>query len=161
LKHIEKKEEVLYNMFNKVILIGRLTAKPEIKYTNSGNAVTNFDLAVQRTFKNPATDDYDVDFISCVAWTKTAEVLANYTDKGHKIGVSGRLEIRKWTWEALGGTVNRYATEVIVEEVVFLESKPKEEKPKDGLTPEERKQLEALNRKMEAERQAAKDNLPF
>ena len=148
-------------MFNKVILIGRLTAKPEIKYTNSGNAVTNFDLAVQRTFKNPATDDYDVDFISCVAWTKTAEVLANYTDKGHKIGVSGRLEIRKWTQEVDGATVNRYATEVIVEEVVFLESKPKEEEQKGGLTPEERKQLEALNRKVEARRQAAKDDLPF
>ena len=148
-------------MFNKVILIGRLTAKPEIKYTNSGNAVTNFDLAVQRTFKNPATDDYDVDFISCVAWTKTAEVLANYTDKGHKIGVSGRLEIRKWTQEIDGNTVNRYATEVIVEEVVFLESKPKKEEPEDGLTEEERKQLEELNAKVKARRKQNEDNLPF
>jgi len=148
-------------MFNKVILIGRLTAKPELKYTNSGNAVTNFDLAVQRTYKNPTTDEYDVDFISCVAWMKTAEVLAHYTDKGHKIGVSGRLEIRKWTQEVDGGTVNRYATEVIVEEVVFLESKPKKEEPKDGLTAEERKMLEELDAKVKAKRKQYKDNLPF
>lgn len=148
-------------MFNKVILIGRLTAKPEIKYTNSGNAVTNFDLAVQRTYKNPTTDEYDVDFISCVAWTKTAEVLANYTDKGHKIGVSGRLEIRKWTQEVDGHAVNRYATEVIVEEVVFLESKPKKEEQGDGLTEEERKQLEELNAKVKAKRKQNENNLPF
>lgn len=147
-------------MFNKVILIGRLTAKPELKYTNSGNAVTNFDLAVQRTYKNPTTDEYDVDFISCVAWTKTAEVLANYTDKGHKIGVSGRLEIRKWIQEVDGGSINRYATEVIVEEVVFLESKPKKE-PEDGLTEEERKQLEELNRKIKGKRKQNENNLPF
>ena len=148
-------------MFNKVILIGRLTAKPELKYTNSGNAVTNFDLAVQRTYKNQVTDEYDADFISCVAWTKTAEVLANYTDKGHKIGVSGRLEIRKWTQEVDGGTVNRYATEVIVEEVVFLESKPKKEEPEDGLTEEERKQLEELNAKIKGKRKQDENNLPF
>jgi len=148
-------------MFNKVILIGRLTAKPELKYTKSGNAVTNFDLAVQRTYKNPTTDEYDVDFISCVAWMKTAEVLAHYTDKGHKIGISGRLEIRKWTQEVDGGTINRYATEVIVEEVVFLESKPKKEEPKNGLTEEERKLLEELNAKTKAKRKQYEDNLPF
>jgi single-strand DNA-binding protein len=148
-------------MFNKVILIGRLTAKPELKYTNSGNAVTNFDLAVQRTYKNPTTDEYDVDFISCVAWTKTAEVLAHYTDKGHKIGVSGRLEIRKWIQEVDGGSINRYATEVIVEEVVFLESKPKKEEPKSGLTEEERKMLEELNAKVKAKRKQDENNLPF
>ena len=148
-------------MFNKVILIGRLTAKPELKYTNSGNAVTNFDLAVQRTYKNPTTDEYDVDFISCVAWTKTAEVLANYTDKGHKIGVSGRLEIRNWIQEVEGGTVKRYATEVIVEEVVFLESKPKKEVEEDGLTEEERKKLEELNAKMKKRRKQNEEDLPF
>jgi len=148
-------------MFNKVILIGRLTAKPELKYTKSGNAVTNFDLAVQRTYKNPTTDEYDVDFISCVAWMKTAEVLAHYTDKGHKIGVSGRLEIRKWTQELDGATVNRYATEVIVEEVVFLESKPKKEEPADGLTAEERKLLEELDAKVKARRKQNENNLPF
>ena len=148
-------------MFNKVILIGRLTAKPELKYTKSGNAVTNFDLAVQRTYKNPTTDEYDVDFISCVAWMKTAEVLAHYTDKGHKIGVSGRLEIRKWTQEVDGGSINRYATEVIVEEVVFLESKPKKEEPEDGLTAEERKMLEELDAKVKAKRKQNENNLPF
>jgi len=148
-------------MFNKVILIGRLTAKPELKYTNSGNAVTNFDLAVQRTYKNPTTDEYDVDFISCVAWAKTAEVLANYTDKGHKIGVSGRLEIRNWIQEVEGGTVKRYATEVIVEEVVFLESKPKKEVEEDGLTEEERIKLEELNAKMKKRRKQNEEDLPF
>jgi len=148
-------------MFNKVILIGRLTAKPELKYTNSGNAVTNFDLAVQRTYKNPTTDEYDADFISCVAWAKTAEVLANYTDKGHKIGVSGRLEIRNWIQEVEGGTVKRYATEVIVEEVVFLESKPKKEVEEDGLTEEERIKLEELNAKMKKRRKQNEEDLPF
>jgi len=148
-------------MFNKVILIGRLTAKPELKYTNSGNAVTNFDLAVQRTYKNPTTDEYDADFISCVAWAKTAEVLANYTDKDHKIGVSGRLEIRNWIQEVEGGTVKRYATEVIVEEVVFLESKPKKEVEEDGLTEEERIKLEELNAKMKKRRKQNEEDLPF
>ena len=77
--------------------------------------------------------------------------------------MSGRLEIRKWTQEVDGGTINRYATEVIVEEVVFLESKPKKEEPKDGLTAEERKMLEELNAKIKARRKQdpVKEDLPF
>lgn len=103
---------------NKVILIGRLTANPELKTTQSGVAVTSFTIAVDR----PATKDgkKETDFINIVAWRKTAEFVSKYFSKGSAIIVCGSIQTRSWK-DADGKT--RYATEVVASEVSFAESK--------------------------------------
>lgn len=78
-------------MLNKTILIGRLTADPELRYTPNGVAVSNFTLAVDRAYKKDETD-----FIDCVAWRKAAEALASNMQRGCMVAVDGRLEIDKW-----------------------------------------------------------------
>mgnify|MGYP003595167289 CR=1 FL=1 len=98
---------------------GRLTRDPEIKNTTTGKAVANFTLAVDRRFKNQ-DGQKEADFINCQAWGKTAEVLGQYTQKGSRIGVVGRLQVR--SYDAQDGT-KRWVTEVIVDELEFLESK--------------------------------------
>ena len=103
---------------NKVILIGNLTKDPELRTTQSGKAVTAFNMAVQRKFRNDS-GDYDADFISCIAWGKTAEFISQYFKKGNKIGVVGSIQTR--TYEKDGRKV--YVTEVNVEEAEFVESK--------------------------------------
>ena len=104
---------------NKWTGTGRLTRDPEIKNTTTGKAVANFTLAVDRRFKNQ-DGQKEADFINCQAWGKTAEVLGQYTQKGSRIGIVGRLQVR--SYDAQGGT-KRWVTEVVVEELEFLESK--------------------------------------
>ena len=101
---------------NKVVLIGRLTKDPELKFASTGTAVTTFTVAVNRRFKREGQQD--ADFIPVVVWGKQAESTANYMSKGKLIGISGRIETR--SYEAKDGT-RRYVTEVIAEEVSFLE----------------------------------------
>lgn len=104
--------------YNKVILIGRLVKDAEVKYVSSGKAVATFTLAVDRpTAKG---EQKEADFINCVAWDKTGETIGNYTQKGSKILVDGRLQIR--SYEAKDGG-KRYATEVIVGRMEFLDTK--------------------------------------
>jgi single-strand DNA-binding protein len=102
-------------MMNVSILQGRLVAEPEMKYTPNGVAVLNFSLAVNRTFTKEGQPD--VDFIDCVAWQKTAEVMANHLTKGRQINIQGRLQKRNY--DAQDGT-KRYVTEVVVERMHFL-----------------------------------------
>ena len=100
---------------NKVILTGRLTQTPELKTTNTGASVLQFSLAVRRSFKN--TDgEYDTDFINCVAWRQTAELIAKYFAKGDGITISGAIQTRKYT--AKDGS-DRKAVEVVVGEIEF------------------------------------------
>lgn len=106
---------------NKVILIGRTTKDTEIRYTQSGKAVATFTLAVDRRFKQDGQPQ--ADFIPCVAWGKTAEVAGKYLAKGNRCGVEGRIQIR--SYEAQDGS-KRYVTEVVVEQLEFLESKKKD-----------------------------------
>ena len=108
---------------NKVLLIGRLTASPELRYTTNNTAVTSFTLAVNRNFKNE-TGNYDADFINIVAWNKKAELINEYVTKGDLIGVFGRLQVRSYQNER---GENRRVTEVVLEEIEFLKNKPKEE----------------------------------
>jgi single-strand DNA-binding protein len=104
---------------NKVVLIGRLTKDPELKFTpGTGTAVTTFTLAVDR--RTSKDGQREADFVSIVAWNKTAELVANYMSKGSLMGVSGRIQVRNY--EAKDGT-KRYVTEVVADEVQFLESK--------------------------------------
>ncbi|KRQ85966.1 Single-stranded DNA-binding protein ssb [Caloramator mitchellensis] len=103
---------------NKVILIGRLTRDPEIRYTaGTGIAVTTFTLAVDRPYIGQS-GQREADFIPVVCWRKLAELVANNLTKGRLIAVSGSIQTRKY--QAQDGT-NRYATEVIADEVKFLD----------------------------------------
>ena len=106
-------------MINRVVLVGRLTKDPELRYTPNGVAVCTFTLAVNRPFTNQQ-GDREADFINCVAWRGTAENLANYQKKGNLIGIDGRIQTR--SYEGNDGK-RRYVTEVVCESVQFLEPK--------------------------------------
>ena len=106
-------------MLNKIILIGRLTDDPELRYTANGTAVSNFTLAVQRSFKNK-NGGYDADFIDIVVWRKQAETCANHLGKGRLVAVDGRLQIR--SYETDEGYKRRVA-EVVASDVRFLDYK--------------------------------------
>jgi single-strand DNA-binding protein len=100
-------------MLNRVILIGRLTRDPELKYTTNGTAVATFSLAVNRKFNRDETD-----FIDVVAWRGLAENCANYLGKGRMAAVEGRLQVR--TYENKEGQ-KRKVTEVVADDVRFLD----------------------------------------
>lgn len=107
-------------MLNKIVLQGRLCKDPELRYTQSGTAVTSFTLAVDRDSKNKETGERPVDFIDCVAWRNTAEFAANYFSKGRMAVVEGRLQIRDWT-DKDGN--KRKSAEVLVGNLYFGDSK--------------------------------------
>lgn len=105
-------------MINNVVLTGRLTKDPELKYTSNGTAVGSFTLAVNRKFTNQS-GEREADYIMCVAWKKTAETIANHLHKGSLIGVEGRIQTR--TYDNQQGQ-RVYVTEIVVENFTFLES---------------------------------------
>ena len=104
---------------NIVTLIGRLTADPELKHTQSGIAMTRFRIAVDRPFAKQA-DERQADFIDIVAWRQQAEFIAKYFSKGNRIALTG--SIRTGSYTAQDGS-KRYTTEVFVDKVEFCESK--------------------------------------
>lgn len=104
-------------MLNRVVLTGRLTRDPELRYTGSGVAVCSFTVAVDRQFRNQQ-GDRDADFISCVIWRKSAENFANFTHKGSLVGIDGRLSTRNYE-NNQGQRV--YVTEVTVDNFALLE----------------------------------------
>lgn len=108
--------------FNKVILGGRLTADPELKTTGSGIVVTSFSIAVTRRFAKSADgqSSQQSDFINCVAWRNQAEFITRYFRKGSSICITGSLQTRTWTDQQNN---KRYVTEVVVDEVNFVDSK--------------------------------------
>ena len=108
---------------NKVILTGRLTRNPELRYTTNNIAVCQFSLAVTRNFKNQ-NGEYESDFITCVAYRNSAEMMAEYLLQGDKIGVDGRLQTR--SYDDKDGN-KKYVSEVIVDRIEFLSSRKKEE----------------------------------
>ena len=104
---------------NKVVLLGRLTRDPEVRYTQNNNTmVCSFSLAVNRRFKQEGQPD--ADFINIVAWNKTAEFVAKYFTKGQQVAVVGRIQTRNYD-DKDGKKV--YVTEVVAEEVYFADSK--------------------------------------
>lgn len=122
---------------NKVVLIGRLTKDPELRFTpGAGKPVTTFTLAVDRRTKKDSKTE--ADFIRIIVWGKQAESIANYITKGRLIGISGRIQTG--SYEAKDGT-KRYTTDVVANEVQFLDYGKKDEKQQsdsdipDGLTP--------------------------
>ncbi len=107
-----------------MILVGKLTSEPQLRYTAINIPVATFTIAVNRNgVKKDGTKE--TDFINIVVWNKRAENVKNYLDKGSKVGISGRLQVRKYQNER---GENRYVTEVVADEVEFLNSKKSEEK---------------------------------
>ncbi|ELD7102245.1 single-stranded DNA-binding protein [Listeria monocytogenes] len=106
-------------MMNRVVLVGRLTKDPDLRYTPAGAAVATFTLAVNRPFKN-GQGEQEADFIQCVVWRKPAENVANFLKKGSLTGVDGRVQTRNYE-----GNDNKrvYVTEIVAESVQFLEPK--------------------------------------
>ena len=132
--------------YNKVILMGNLTKDPELRYIPSGTAVCNFDLAVNRSYKDKDGNKHDdVCFITLVAWGRTAETVSEYLKKGRPIFVEGYLQQR--TWETPEGA-KRSKHEVVVERFQFIGSKPQGE---NGSSSRERSDFEG----------AANDDVPF
>lgn len=106
-------------MMNRVVLVGRLTKDPDLRYTPAGAAVATFTLAVNRPFKN-GQGEQEADFIQCVVWSKPAENVANFLKKGSMAGVDGRVQTRNYE----GNDGKRvFVTEVVAESVQFLEPK--------------------------------------
>ncbi len=105
---------------NKVVLIGRLTRDPELRYTSGSNAaVCNFTIAVDRGFTGQS-GDREADFIPIVVWNKQAENVKNYLTKGSQVAVEGRIQVRNYDDQ---NGQKRYVTEVIANNVEFLGSK--------------------------------------
>lgn len=117
-------------MLNKVVLVGRLTKDPELRSTQGNIPFVNFTIAVNRPMSSnnqdqPQPDDRQtVDFINCVAWRRQAETLAKYMRKGSLIAVDGKLAARDYTDK---DNVRRFVTEVVADQIVFLETKSQSE----------------------------------
>ena len=116
-------------MINNVVLVGRLTKDPELKYTQSNIAVASFSLAVNRNFKD-ANGERETDFINCVIWRQQAENLANWAKKGALIGITGRIQTRSYENQQ-GQRV--YVTEVVAENFQMLESRAAREGGNDNV----------------------------
>ena len=109
-------------MLNRIVIVGRTTREPELRYTQSGTAVVNFTVACDRTFSNQ-NGEKETDFIDCVAWRQQAENIAKYVGKGEMIGVDGRLQIS--SYQDNNGN-NRRKAEVVADNVRFLEPKKRD-----------------------------------
>ena len=105
---------------NKVILIGRITKDIELKKTQSGNSVTSFTVAVNRNYQSQDPNQPSADFINCVAWNRTAEVMSQFVGKGSQIAIDGRIQTRNYENQE-GRRV--YVTEVVCDRVQFLDAK--------------------------------------
>ena len=123
---------------NKVVLIGRLTKDPELRYTGNNTAVATFSIAVNRNFTNQAGEK-EADFINIIVWRKQAENCKNYLVKGSQVAVEGRLQTRSYD-DANGQ--KRYVTEVVAESVEFLSTKSSESV---NNAPSEKTDTEVLN----------------
>lgn len=104
---------------NQVLLTGRFSKDPELHYSKDGIGVSSFHLAVKRSYKN-SDGTYEADFIPCVSFRKTAEIIASYCDKGSLIALSGRLQTRNY--ENKDG-IKIYVTEVVADSIEFLQKK--------------------------------------
>jgi single-strand DNA-binding protein len=137
-------------LINNVTLVGRLTKDPDLRYTQSGTAVGQFTLAINRNFTN-ANNEREADFINCVIWRKAAESLANYARKGTLIGLTGRIQTRNYDNQQ-GQRV--YVTEVVVENFQLLESKEINEQRRGNLRGKQRliKMLQVTNNQQQRTR---------
>ncbi|AQU79748.1 single-stranded DNA-binding protein [Planococcus faecalis] len=141
-------------MINRVILVGRLTKDPDLKYTASGAAVARFTLAVNRTFSN-ANGEKETDFINCTVWRKQAENTANFLKKGSLAGVEGRIQTG--SYEGQDGK-RIYTTEVVCDSVQFLEPKKSQQGAQGDSSPTAQREP---NEEVESHTGNPDDDLPF
>ena len=121
---------------NKVVLCGRLTADPELKQTQSGIPVVTFTLAVNRRFQSRSADtaqNQQADFITLVAWRQTAEFISKFFKRGSALCVTGSIQTRSWQDQQ---GQKRYATEVVVDEAMFVDSRNDMPAGQGGYTPD-------------------------
>ncbi|MCV2498228.1 single-stranded DNA-binding protein [Melissococcus plutonius] len=155
-------------MINNVVLVGRLTKDPDLRYTSGDSAVATFTLAVNRSFKNQ-NGDREADFINCVIWRKPAETLANYAHKGTLLGIVGRIQTRFYDNQQ-GQRV--YVTEVVCDNFQLLESKNAREnqnkQDRDGLNKKESNYTQSGNNTLKTQNNSQNqqqsfnsNNLPF
>ena len=150
-------------MLNHIVLMGRLTRDPELRYTNSNIPVASFSVAVDRDFGRGENGERQTDFINCVAWRQTGEFVSKYFTKGSMIVVSGRLQIRDYT-DRDGN--KRTAAEVVADNVYFGESKRRDDNggySQDTYRAPARDSLQAAQQKASAfhEMDEADGELPF
>lgn len=134
-------------MINNVVLVGRLTKKPELKFTTTGTKYTQFSVAVQRKFKNKS-GEYEADYINCIMWRTAAENFVKFTDKGSLVGIEGKIQTRRYDKD--GRTV--YITEVLAEGFSLLETKE---------TTEARNNQPVFNSNEDEPIEFSEDDLPF
>ena len=115
-------------MINRVTLVGRMTKRAEIRFTENDTPVATFTIAVSRIKPKEA------DFINCVAWTRLAEIIEKYTDKGKQVAIDGRIQTRNYEDEAGN---KHYVTEVVVEHLELLGNKVEENNLEEAETIEE------------------------
>lgn len=142
---------------NKVILIGRLTADPELRYSSSNRAYTRFTLAVNRDYKKE-NGETEADFISIVAWEQLAEIVHKYVKKGHRICVEGRIQTGSYDKD--DGTKG-YLTDVIMNHIDFLEKKSTDDRPAPEYTEETSNETEDPFKDFGDTVQLTDDDLPF
>lgn len=124
-------------MINSVTLTGRLTKQPDMRATQSGLSVLNFTIAVNRNY-----GENEADFIQCVAFKKTAEIIAQYAQKGSLVGIVGRLQVRNYE----NNEGNRvYVTEVVVNDFSFLESKNQVNPERSTFQPHQQQQSNIID----------------
>lgn len=128
-------------MINHVVVVGRLTKKPELKFTANGTKYTQFTVATQRNFKNK-DGEYEADFINCRLWRTAAENFAKFADKGSLVGIEGKIQTSSYDKD--GKTV--YITEVLAESFTLLETKAT---------------TEARNNQTQETIEFSEDDLPF
>lgn len=133
-------------MINNVVLVGRLTKKPELKFTTTGTKYTQFRVAVQKKFKNQ-NGEYESDFINCLMWSTVAENFIKLTNKGSLVGIEGRIQTR--SYEKDGS--KKYITEVVAENFSLLESKKVTESRNNAVQPIEESPFNGVS----------DDDLPF
>jgi len=150
---------------NKVILTGRLTRDPEVRYTQSGIAVCTFTLAVDRRFARKDANDGrpTADFIPIVCWRKLAEICGNNLAKGRQVAVEGSMQVR--SYDAQDGS-KRYVTEVIADEVEFLGSKSDAQRaPQQGSygggAPQQRQQAAPAQQNTNFGPEISDEEIPF
>lgn len=119
---------------NRVVLIGRLTRDPEIRYTPAGTAVASFSLASGKTYAVSGEKKEQVSYFDCIAWSKLGEIITEYVKKGHRIAIEGRLQQSRWDDQ---DGKKRSKVEVVVENFQFLTGKSDgEEQASSGPAPQ-------------------------
>ena len=141
---------------NIVVITGRLTADPELKYIESGYAICNFSLAINRGKKKDSEEEYPAYFFNCFAWGKTGENITKFFSKGRKMLISGNLEQQRWTNESGD---NRSAVKINVKSFQFMDSK-KNDDPAESTSSKSHEELQAeaeYFKKIRQEQETPKD----